>query len=42
MSQQDDYLVHISELPTDVEKNDLVEYFKQHGIEGITISVLKE
>lgn len=37
----DEYLVHISELPTDVEKADLEEFFKDHGIEGINITVLK-
>lgn len=38
---QEDYLVHISELPADVEKQDLVEYFKNHGVEGVNVSVLK-
>ena len=39
---QDDYLVHISELPLDVEKADLEGFFKEHGIEGINVSVLKK
>jgi hypothetical protein len=38
---QEDYLVHISELPADVEKEDLTNFFKNHGIEGIKVSVLK-
>ncbi|CAI2360803.1 unnamed protein product [Moneuplotes crassus] len=38
---QEDYLVHISELPTDVEKQDLEEFFKNNGIEGVSVSVLK-
>lgn len=39
---QDDYLVHISELPSDVEKTDIEDFFKANGIEGITISVIKK
>lgn len=38
---QDDYLVHISELPQDTEKEDLINYFKQNGIEGATVSIIK-
>ena len=40
MSQYD-YLVHISELPFDTEKQDIVDFFKQHGVEGINVSILK-
>jgi len=38
---QDDYIVHISELTGDVEKNDLEEFFKAKGIDGVTVTVLK-
>lgn len=37
----EEYLVHLSDLTLDVEKNDIIDYFKEHGIEGITISVIK-
>lgn len=38
---QDDYLVHISELPLDTEKHDITEYFKQQGIENVNVSIVK-
>jgi hypothetical protein len=41
MSSDDEYLVHISELSADVEKEDIIEYFKQNGIDSVNISVLK-
>lgn len=37
----DEYLVHISEIPMDTEKQDIIEYFKQHGIEGVNVTILK-
>ena len=41
MSSDDAYLVHISELSADVEKEDITEFFKQNGIDNVVITVLK-
>lgn len=37
-----EYLVHISELPLDTEKADIENYFKQHGIENVNITIIKQ
>lgn len=38
---QEDYLVHISELTPDTEKNDITDYFKKNGIEGVNVQIIK-
>jgi polyadenylate-binding protein len=38
----DDYLVHLSDLPTDVEKQEIIDFFKENGLEGVTVNVLKK
>lgn len=39
---QEDYLVHVSELPLDTEKQDLIDYFKENGVEGVNVSIIKQ
>lgn len=39
---QDEFLVHISELSSDTEKEDLMEFFKDNGIEGVNVSIIKQ
>jgi hypothetical protein len=38
---QDDYLVHISELPADVEKQDIIDFFRKYSIENVDVQVIK-
>ena len=37
----DDYLVHISELPADVEKQDIIDFFKKFDIDNVDVQVIK-
>ena len=38
----EEYLVHISDLPSDITKIDIEEYFKQKGIEGVNVKIVKK
>lgn len=39
---EENYLVHISELPSDVEKQDIIDFFKKYSIENIDVQVIKQ
>lgn len=39
---QEEYSVHISELTQDTEKQDIVDFFKNNGIEGVAVSIIKQ
>ena len=38
----DEYLVHMADLPSDLTKEELIEFFRGHGIEGANVTVMKK
>ena len=38
---QEDYIVHISELTQDIEKQDIIDFFKTNGIDGVNVQIIK-